>query len=120
VTIYLDKTYDTANWTYRKYNSATQAYTTVPVTYATATVGSATVTTISFSAVDGGPLDQDGVANGTFHDPSGPSVLAATAPDTGVEAAGTWHYYLMLAAGTGLALTTITHWLRRRGRITRV
>jgi hypothetical protein len=84
VTFVLDKLYNTAGWTYRKYNSRTQVYTTVPgVSYGTKQVGSNTVTTISFQAVEGGPLDEDGLTNGEFIDPSGPTVSTTNSNNNG-------------------------------------
>jgi large repetitive protein len=75
VTFILDKLYNTTNWTYRKYNQNTQQYNNLPgVTYGTRVIAGNTVTTISFSAQDGGPLDEDGLANGEYTDPSGPSI----------------------------------------------
>jgi hypothetical protein len=39
-----------------------------------------TVTTIKFAAQDGGPLDEDGQANGEFVDPNGPAIAVAASP----------------------------------------
>ena len=89
ITLVLDKVYNTSNWVYRKYNPTTQTYAVVPgVTYGAKFVGTNSVTTISFQAVEGGLLDQDGVANGLFSDPSGPSIFNASnpAPVTSPEA----------------------------------
>jgi Bacterial Ig domain len=78
VTFILDKLYNTTNWVYRKYNQNTQLYNNLPgVTYGTRVIAGNTVTTISFSAQDGGPLDEDGLANGQYTDPSGPSITNA-------------------------------------------
>ena len=79
ITFVLDKVYNTSNWLYRKYNSVTRVYTNLPgVTYGTRLVGGVAKTTINFSVVEGGPYDEDGVANGTFSDPSGPTIPVAT------------------------------------------
>ena len=78
ITIILDKIYNTTGWTYRKYNTVTSTYQTLPgVTYGTRLVGGVTKTTINFSVVEGGPFDEDGIANGVFSDPSGPSIPVA-------------------------------------------
>ena len=75
VTFILDQVYDTTNWIYRKYNSVTQQYNNLPgVTYGTRLIGTVNKTTINFQAQDGGPLDEDGLANGIFRDPSGPAI----------------------------------------------
>jgi hypothetical protein len=75
IQIYLDTTYDTSDWIYRKYNERTQTYTDISsiVTYTTETVGTTPVTVINYSITDGGIYDEDGIANGTIIDPSGPS-----------------------------------------------
>ena len=75
ITFVLDKIYNTSTWIYRKYNTVTQTYVNLPgVTYGTRLVGGVSVTTISFSVVEGGPYDEDGIANGEFSDPSGPAI----------------------------------------------
>jgi hypothetical protein len=48
--------------------------------HGTLNVGGNTVTTIKFAAQDGGPLDEDGLANGEFVDPNGPAIAVATSP----------------------------------------
>ena len=80
ITFVLDKIYNTTGWTYRKYNTVTSTYQTLPgVTYGTRLVGGVSKTTINFSVVEGGPFDEDGVANGVFSDPSGPSIAVTPA-----------------------------------------
>ena len=76
VTIIWDKEYDTSTWTYRKYNSNTKEYKDISslVTYQTQTIAGNKHTTTSYQVQDGGPLDQDGIANGTIEDPAGPAV----------------------------------------------
>jgi large repetitive protein len=80
VKIILDKKYDTSNWQYRKYTNGTYRDITDFVTFNTETIGGVEVTTINFSAQDGGPLDDDGVANGEFVDPNGPAITVLTNP----------------------------------------
>jgi hypothetical protein len=68
------------------------------------TVAGAELTTIKFVARDGGPLDEDGVANGEFVDPNGPSVLVDTLTNTGAATAG---LFTLLGVGVaGAALMT--------------
>ena len=76
VVIYYDKKYKSKDWKYRKYHIGNQAYSDITgqVEFATTKVHGKTVTTISYSIVDGGPLDADGVANGIIHDPAGPAI----------------------------------------------
>jgi hypothetical protein len=89
VTILLDKQYDTSKWVYRKYNSVTNQYRDVSsaITYGTRTVGGVTVTTIRFNAVDGGAMDEDGIANGQITDPNGPAI-SSVLPTPIANAAG--------------------------------
>ena len=88
VTIYYDQAYDTSHWVARKH--AGGSYVTFPgATFGTAVVGGRTVTTLSYSITDGGPLDTDGVANGTIVDPAGPGVLSAATGGSPVTASAT-------------------------------
>lgn len=83
VTVYFDQQYDTSSWVYMKYDSYDSSYTDMSsiVTYNTAVVGGQTVTTATYALTDGGPYDEDGIANGTIVDPAGPAVLELA--DTG-------------------------------------
>jgi large repetitive protein len=85
VTMILDKKYDTTRWVYRKYNSLTKQYANISqyVTYGTRVVAGVELTTVTITAQDGGPLDEDGLVNGTFVDPSGPSSSVAGLSTTG-------------------------------------
>lgn len=82
VEVYYDQAYDTSAWSFMKYNASDDTYTDISsiVTYSTATIGGADVTKATYELTDGGPNDEDGVANGTIVDPAGPAtqVLAAT------------------------------------------
>jgi LPXTG-motif cell wall-anchored protein len=53
------------------------------VTYGTRVVAGVELTTVTITAQDGGPLDEDGLVNGTFVDPSGPSSSVAGLSTTG-------------------------------------
>ena len=76
LTVFYDQDYDTTGWSYKKFDDSTNSYVdmTSSVTFGTANVGGTTVTTVTYTVTDGGPLDQDGVANGVIEDPSGPSL----------------------------------------------
>ena len=91
VTIILDKQYDTSKWIYRKYNNITKQYFDASqyITYGTMIIGGNTVTTIKFVAKDGGPLDEDGLANGEFVDPNGPAIAVVSVPEPIVKAVQT-------------------------------
>lgn len=80
ITIYLDKNYDTSDWTIRKYINGYQEVQNAIID--TAMVGANNVTTISYEIEDGGELDSDGLANGTIVDPIGPAILADTTDTT--------------------------------------
>ena len=77
--IYLDKTYDTSWWVYRKYNTISNSYTDISsiVNYGTETVGTTEVTVISYSITDWGINDEDWMVNGVIIDPSGPATSMA-------------------------------------------
>lgn len=68
----------------RKYNPTTNGYFTVAgATLSQQTIGGQTVTKASYTVVDGGNLDVDGVANGVIIDPVGLASAVAAAPNTG-------------------------------------
>ncbi|HSX05872.1 MAG TPA: choice-of-anchor U domain-containing protein [Candidatus Saccharimonadales bacterium] len=63
----------------RKYDTRTHSYTTIAGAVITnVIIGGQPAVKISYDLTDGGPLDQDGTADGTIIDPSGPAVLAAS------------------------------------------
>jgi Tol biopolymer transport system component len=71
--------------TLRKYNSSAHTYQTVPgATLTSATIGGKTLTKVTYQIKDGGPLDQDGLANGVIVDPVGVAQPTASAPNTGL------------------------------------
>jgi hypothetical protein len=79
--------YDTpvSGLVFRKYNANTSTYTNVPgVTLSQATIGGRLVTTATYTITDGGPLDDDGAANGSIVDPAGlASAVAVAATPSG-------------------------------------
>ncbi len=69
----------------RKYNTGTHTYQTVPgATISSMTIGGQTLTKATYQIKDGGPLDQDGTANGTIVDPVGITNQTVDAPNTGL------------------------------------
>ncbi len=101
VKVFYDKEYDTGSWVARKFVNG--SFIEVPgAAFGTATVGSKVVTTLSYDVVDGGPLDADGVANGTVVDPAGPAALEVTAPDTGLGITQSNSYYIAIAVGIAI------------------
>jgi hypothetical protein len=112
VKILLDKVYNTNGWIYKKYNTQTNQYAEMQgVTYGIQTIGGNQVTTINFVAVDGGPFDEDGLANGEYVDPSGPSIDApATQPQSPTPLARTGYNFglsLILGGITALIVSSI-------------
>ncbi len=79
VKVYYDKQYDTSKWQFRKFNTNTGIFTDISslITYGVATVNGQSVTTATYTVLDGGSNDDDGVANGIIIDPAGPAVLDA-------------------------------------------
>jgi hypothetical protein len=70
-------------------------------TISTATIGGQPVLTVSYQVTDGGPLDDDGTANGVIVDPAGPAVLGASTP--AVPSTGLGHRSPVLPVMAGLA-----------------
>jgi len=112
VTIFYDRLYDTSGWQARKFING--QYSAIDgAEFGTATVGEATVTTLRYSVEDGGPLDADGIVNGTIVDPAGPGVVSAAAPNTGIRPLGATG--AIVIAGIGLvSLTGVTVYTIRR------
>jgi hypothetical protein len=76
---------DPATLTLRKWNSSSNAYMSITgAVFSTVTIGGETAVKVVYQVVDGGPLDQDGAADGNIVDPVGPAVLVLGAPNTGL------------------------------------
>jgi len=78
----------TTNLVARKYDSRTNTYSTISdAIISLVTLDGQQVIKISYNITDGGPLDEDGLVNGTVVDPSGPAVLSTSvvAPNTGLQ-----------------------------------
>ena len=69
----------------RKYNAKNQSYGAVPgATISQITLSGQTVTKLVYQVTDGGPLDEDGSANGVIIDPVGLAVSIVGVPNTGL------------------------------------
>lgn len=77
-------------YTLRKYNPSTQAYFTVEDATITAAPLPLTGRVASYTIVDGGVLDVDGVKNGVIVDPVAVGVLSLSAPNTGSKRTTPW------------------------------
>lgn len=78
------------NFVLRKYNATTHAYSSVPGAVLTSeTFGVIHTIIATYDITDGGPLDADGVANGTIVDPIGLGTIpASTLPASTLPATG--------------------------------
>lgn len=72
------------NLTLRKWNSTTGVYSTIDdASLSMATIGGSQAVKVVYHIVDGGPLDQDGSADGNITDPAGLAMVAIGVPNTG-------------------------------------
>ncbi len=75
-----------SNLVLRKYNPNTNAYFTITTaTIIDTTIGGQSAAVATYQIKDGGPLDTDGVANGTIVDPVGLASLVVSVPNTGFQ-----------------------------------
>ncbi len=69
----------------RKYNATNHTFTTIPgFSVSQTTSDGKPALAISYDITDGGPFDQDGLANGTIVDPAGMAKAVISAPNTGL------------------------------------
>ena len=115
VTQYYYGTFDATKLILRKYDSTTHTYQTITDAVITnITIDGQPVVKVVYSVTDGGPLDQDGEANGIIVDPSGlasvptQAVLSATtsviAPNTGLQRQSVLSAITLIFTATGLIL----------------
>ena len=119
ITQYYYGTFDPSALVLRKYDATAKSYAAVPgAVFSNVTIGGQAALKVVYSVTDGGPLDQDGTADGQISDPAGPAILAAVptptsapspsptiaAPNTGLQPAPLAAYYVALAAGLALSL----------------
>jgi DNA-binding beta-propeller fold protein YncE len=84
VTQYYYGSYNASTTVARKYNSDTHVYSTIGgASLQSITIGGQAALKITYDITDGGSLDQDGSANSTIVDPTGPAVNSAGTPNTG-------------------------------------
>jgi hypothetical protein len=78
-----------SSFTPRKYNTTNNTYTTLSTQTQTSltqtTINNQQVLKLAYQLHDGGPLDQDGVANGTIIDPVGLAAATVGVPNTGLR-----------------------------------
>ncbi len=99
VKIILDKVYDTSQWIYKKFNGTNYTDISGIVTYGTENIAGTNKTSINYSITDGGPYDDDGIANGIIIDPAGPGVPPAVSTSGG-GSAPTRNYYPQVELNT--------------------
>jgi hypothetical protein len=76
--------YSSSDFVLRKWNSA-NAYSVIDgAALENVTIDGKKALQASYTVVDGGELDQDGVADGNIRDPAGPAVLVVGSPNTGL------------------------------------
>lgn len=88
ITQYYYGTFDPSKYVLRKYNAATHTYQTITnAVLSTVTIGGQAALKAVYQITDGGPLDEDGVANGHIVDPAGPALAnpTGTLTDTGTN-----------------------------------
>lgn len=69
----------------RKWNSDTGAYSTIDnATLSLETIGNKQAVKVIYEVIDGGVLDQDGIADGNITDPAGLAIVNLGAPNTGL------------------------------------
>jgi hypothetical protein len=103
VTQYYYGNYDASQFVARKYDPVSKTYTDIPgATVTNVTIGGQTALKITYSITDGGPLDADGVANGTIVDPAGPAVKSAATTTASAAAASS----TLTDTGINLAVST--------------
>lgn len=69
------------------------------------TVGSAEALVISYDVEDGGPLDDDGLANSEIVDPAGPAVVSTAITNSPVQSGNTGNETTFITASTGSETT---------------
>ena len=87
----------------RKYDSTLNTYTTVSsAVFTQTTIGGSAAVKVVYQVADGGPLDQDGIANGVIVDPVGPGEAVT---EVLAETGATTHALIPAAVGVFVAAT---------------
>lgn len=85
ISVYYYGNYDASKFSLRKYRSSDNAYSMITgVSYNNFTIDGHAVLKATYSITDGGPLDDDGMVNGSISDPVGLALGVASAPNTGL------------------------------------
>lgn len=93
---------DVSSLVLRKYDAVNHTYQTVSgATLSIVTIGGQSALKAVYTLTDGGPLDQDGTANGVIVDPAGPALLST---DTNLTNTGIG---LLPVTGVSLCLLTV-------------
>ena len=120
ITQYYLGDYDASQFVARKYDATTQTYATIPnATIGSVSIGGQPALKITYSVTDGGPLDEDGVANGIIVDPAGPAIKDAVASSgTGGTLTDTGINLQIIAPFSALSIV-VAYVVRRSSRSTR-
>jgi len=90
ITLTFTGTYNPSDITVRKYNTTTNAYTTLTqsnsnLQLSTTTLNNNQALQVQYQITDGGLLDQDNTVNGSIQDPVGIATTATNSPNTGIS-----------------------------------
>lgn len=120
---YFYGSYNAATMVARKYDTVRGTYQDIPgASITSVTLAGQPALKVQYQITDGGPLDEDSLADGTITDPAGPAVLTSTvatpstpgAPDTGLPQQAMTLYYAAGLAGVSLIVYGAT--IIRRSR----
>lgn len=114
VRIYYHGLINTSSLIARKYNATTQTYTNI-----SSTITSSNPVTLAYTLIDGGSLDEDGVANGTIVDPVGLAVqdtIIPGVPNTGFGRVVQASVAIMAIIGIGASAVFVWRVAVRRRR----
>lgn len=105
VTQYYFGNLDPTKFVLRKWDGNQGSYSAISGAVLTAvTIGGQPALKVVYQVVDGGPLDKDGVANGTIVDPVGLGVSVISVPNTGLHTESTSSKYPLLPLEIVLAI----------------
>lgn len=95
---------DASSLVLRKYDTVNHTYQTIPgASLSIVTIGGQSALKAVYTLTDGGPLDQDGTANGVIIDPAGPALLPVSAAAASNSGGSLVETGLSLIATTGIA-----------------
>lgn len=109
---YYGNTLDPSNLTLRKWSNG--AYSTIDgAVFSTVIIGGKSALKVVYQVVDGGPLDEDGVADGNINDPVGIGVTVLSAPNTGLGDRQAQPLFIAAVIGTAIAGALVLVWRAR-------